>query len=106
MYLDKFILPIEKEEKIVERKMAENGGMRFGYIDNAYPCGIFKPIKLKEICLGLGADEAHVRCIDSHPKNIEDMKKLFREEIEYKGLSVIIACRECIQTARRHASKK
>ena len=62
--------------------------------------------KLKEICLGLGADEAHVRCIDSHPKNIEDMKKLFREEIEYKGLSVIIACRECIQTARRHASKK
>lgn len=62
--------------------------------------------KLKEICEGLGADPNHVRTIDSHPKNIEDMKKLFREEIDYKGLSVIIACRECIQTARRHASKK
>ena len=62
--------------------------------------------KLKEICEGLGADPKHVRCIDSHPKNIEDMKNLFREEIEYPGLSVIIACRECIQTARRHASKK
>lgn len=62
--------------------------------------------KLEDICLGLGADEAHVRTIESLPKNIEDMKKLFREEIEYKGLSVIISRRECIQTARRHASAK
>ena len=62
--------------------------------------------KLEEICLGLGADKDHVRTIESLPKNIEDMKKLFREEIEYKGLSVIISRRECIQTARRHASAK
>ena len=34
------------------------------------------------------------------------MMALFREEIEYKGLSVVISRRECIQTARRHASKK
>lgn len=62
--------------------------------------------KLEEICLGLGADPAHVRTIDSLPKNVEDMKKLFKEEIDYPGLSVIISRRECIQTARRHASKK
>lgn len=62
--------------------------------------------KLEDICLGLGADPAHVRTIDSHPKNIEQMKALFREEIEYKGLSVIVSRRECIQTARRHASAK
>lgn len=62
--------------------------------------------KIEEICLGLGADPAHVRTIDSHPKNIEEMKKLFREEIEHPGLSVIVSRRECIQTARRHASKK
>lgn len=62
--------------------------------------------KLEEICIGLGADPKHVRTIDSHPKNIEDMKQLFREEIEYNGLSVIVARRECIQTARRHASAK
>ena len=36
----------------------------------------------------------------------DDMMKLFREEIDYKGLSVIVARRECIQTARRHAAKK
>ena len=62
--------------------------------------------KLEEICLGLGAPAEHVRTIESLPKNVEDMKKLFREEIEHKGLSVIISRRECIQTARRHASAK
>ena len=62
--------------------------------------------KLEDICLGLGANAAHVRTIDSLPKNIEQMKDLFREEINYNGLSVIISRRECIQTARRHASAK
>lgn len=62
--------------------------------------------KLEEICLGLGADPAHVRTIDSLPKNVESMTELFKEEINYNGLSVIISRRECIQTARRHASKK
>lgn len=60
--------------------------------------------KLEEICLGLGAHPDHVRTIDALPKNHEDMMKLFREEIEYPGLSVIISRRECIQTARRHAA--
>ena len=58
--------------------------------------------KLEEICLGIGVPQEHLRTIESLPKNVEEMKKLFREEIEYKGLSVIISRRECIQTARRH----
>ncbi|MDE7381072.1 MAG: indolepyruvate ferredoxin oxidoreductase [Muribaculaceae bacterium] len=62
--------------------------------------------KLEDICRGMGADPKHVRTIDSLPKNVEEMKKLFKEEIEYPGLSVIVSRRECIQTARRHASKK
>lgn len=60
--------------------------------------------KLEEICLGLGADPAHVRTIDSLPKNHDEMVKLFKEEIDHKGLSVIISRRECIQTARRKKS--
>ncbi len=62
--------------------------------------------KLEQICLGLGADPAHVRTIDSLPRNHEQMKALFREEFDYPGLSVIVSRRECIQTARRHASQK
>ena len=62
--------------------------------------------KIEEICLGLGADPKHVRTIDSLPKNHEDMVALFKEEINYKGLSVIVSRRECIQTARRHAATK
>lgn len=62
--------------------------------------------KLEAICLGLGADPAHVRTITSLPKNHDDMMAMMREEIEYNGLSVIISRRECIQTARRHASAK
>lgn len=61
--------------------------------------------KLEEICLGLGAAPEHVRTIDSLPRNHDEMVALFRQEIDYKGLSVIISRRECIQTARRHAKK-
>ncbi len=62
--------------------------------------------KLEDICLGLGAHPDHVRTIDSLPKNHDEMMNLFREEINYPGLSVVISRRECIQTARRHASAK
>lgn len=58
--------------------------------------------KLEDICRGLGAER--VRTVDSLPRNHEEMKRLFREEIEHHGLSVIISRRECIQTARRHKS--
>jgi len=62
--------------------------------------------KLEDICRGLGADPAHVRTIDSHPRNHADLMALFKEEIDHPGLSVIVARRECIQTARRHAKQK
>ncbi len=62
--------------------------------------------KLEDICIGLGADPAHVRTIDALPKLHSELMDLLREEIEYPGLSVVICRRECIQTARRHAAAK
>ena len=59
--------------------------------------------KLEAICLGLGVDPAHLHTINSLPKNFDDMKAMFKAEFDYEGLSVVIARRECIQTARRHA---
>ena len=48
MYLETFILPIEKEEAMITARMQENGGA-FGYIDNIYPCEIFNLKQLREI---------------------------------------------------------
>lgn len=48
MFLDKFILPIDREDKIVSVRMAENGGI-YGYVDNIYPCGIFSRNNFSEV---------------------------------------------------------
>ena len=37
------------------------------------------------------------------PKNMPEITRVIREEIAYKGVSVIIPRRECIQVAARHA---
>ncbi len=57
--------------------------------------------KLEDICLGLGVAPEHLHTIDSLPKNHDEMMRLFKDAIDYDGLSVIISRRECIQTARR-----
>lgn len=63
VYLESFTLPVNEEERLIEERMLinagsfrkENGrltvkkGTCFGYIDNAYPCGIFGPMELYEL---------------------------------------------------------
>lgn len=64
--------------------------------------------RLESICAGIGVDPAHIRVMIPLKKNYEEMKAIIREEIEYKGVSVLIPRRECIQTLTRKkkASKK
>lgn len=62
--------------------------------------------RLEQICQGIGVAPEHIRVVVPLPKNMEEMKRIIREEIEYKGVSVIIPRRECIQTARRHNKQK
>jgi indolepyruvate ferredoxin oxidoreductase alpha subunit len=57
--------------------------------------------RLESICEGIGVAKEHIRTIVPLKKNYEEMKRIIREEIEYKGVSVIIPCRECIQTLTR-----
>jgi indolepyruvate ferredoxin oxidoreductase alpha subunit len=57
--------------------------------------------KLAAICAGLGVAPAHIRAFVPLKKNFEEMKRIIKEEIEYEGISVIIPCRECIQTLKR-----
>jgi len=64
--------------------------------------------RLEQICIGVGVEPEHVRVVVPLPKNMEEIKSVLREEIEYCGVSVVIARRECIQTLKRHlkAAKK
>ena len=62
--------------------------------------------KLEDICLGVGVEKEHLRIVIPLPKNIEEIKDIIREEIEYNGVSVIIPRRECIQTLKKHGKKK
>ena len=57
--------------------------------------------KLYNICLGLGVEPDHLRIIEPLKKNHTGNVEVYREELNYEGVSVIIASRECIQTAKR-----
>ncbi len=62
--------------------------------------------KLEAICAAVGVAPEHIRVVVPLAKNMEEIKSIIKEEIEYKGLSVIIPRRECIQTFKRHAKEK
>ncbi len=62
--------------------------------------------KFEAICLALGVEAEHVHVVVPLPKNMPEITRIIREEIEYKGVSVIIPRRECIQTLNRKAKQK
>lgn len=59
--------------------------------------------KFEQICKGLGVEPEHVRVVVPLPKNMPEITKVIREEINYNGVSVIIPRRECVQVAGRKA---
>ncbi len=61
--------------------------------------------RIESICAGIGVAPEHLRKIIPLKKNFEEMKNIIREEIEYKGVSVIVPQRECIQTHAKKARK-
>ncbi len=62
--------------------------------------------KVDEIVKGMGVKEEHIRVITPLRRNHEENVKVMLEELEYNGLSVIIARRECIQTLGRRMKLK
>lgn len=65
---------------------------------------ILPPNRIEKIVLGLGVDPAHCHVITAHHRHTEANREIIRGELEYPGLSVIIAVRECIETLK--AKKK
>lgn len=49
MYLETFRLPINIEDRLLENRAELNGGRRFGYVDNPYPCGLFSEKELHSV---------------------------------------------------------
>ncbi len=62
--------------------------------------------KYEAICLGLGLDRNHLHVVEPLPKNMEEITRVISEELEYRGLSVIIPRRECLQTLGRKLKKQ
>ena len=62
--------------------------------------------KFEAICRGLGVSEDHLHVVVPLPKNMPEITRIIREEINYHGVSVIIPRRECIQTFKRHAKER
>ena len=62
--------------------------------------------KFEAICRGLGLSDEHLRVVVPLPKNMPEITQIIREEINYKGTSVIIPRRECMQTLQRHLKQK
>ena len=67
--------------------------------------------KLEQIIKGIGVEEEHIRIIKPLRRLHEENVKVFKEELAYQGVSVIIPRRECVQTLSRrmklkHAKKK
>ena len=62
--------------------------------------------KFEQICLGLGVEREHLHVVVPLPKNMDEITRIIREEIEYNGVSVIIPRRECMQTLNRKLKQK
>ena len=62
--------------------------------------------KYEAICLALGVEREHLHLVVPVPKNMEEIKAIIRKEMMYKGVSVIIPQRECMQTLSRRLRRQ
>jgi len=67
--------------------------------------------RIEEICKGLGVEENHIRVVKPLRRLHEENLEVYKEEIGYNGVSVIIPRRECVQTLSKrmklkHAEKR
>jgi indolepyruvate ferredoxin oxidoreductase alpha subunit len=87
--------------------VASNANMTLMILDNgtvAMTGGqetLLPSTRLAELILGLGVEREHFHVVDAHPRNTEKNTEILRNEVAHEGLSVIVAVRECIETAKR-----
>ncbi|HOS16313.1 MAG TPA: thiamine pyrophosphate-dependent enzyme [Bacteroidales bacterium] len=62
--------------------------------------------RLESICLGLGVEKEHIHMLNPLPNNHKQNTEIIKQELMYKGVSVIIPQRECVQTLKRRLRKQ
>jgi indolepyruvate ferredoxin oxidoreductase, alpha subunit len=67
---------------------------------------ILSSSQIHQTVLGVGVDPAHCHIIETHRRFTEQNTALIKQELDYHGLSVIIAMRECIETLKAKRSEK
>ncbi|MBT3243736.1 MAG: indolepyruvate ferredoxin oxidoreductase [Bacteroidetes bacterium] len=72
----------------------ETTGMTGGQVSSAVG-------RIEGICLGIGVEESHLKIVTPLKKNHDENVQVILNELNYHGISVIIARRECIQTASK-----
>jgi indolepyruvate ferredoxin oxidoreductase alpha subunit len=60
--------------------------------------------RLLRLVEGLGVPKEHIRTIEPLPKNHDKNVQIIKDEIAHRGLSVIVAVRECVQEQRKKRS--
>ncbi|NJD19323.1 MAG: indolepyruvate ferredoxin oxidoreductase [Gemmatimonadetes bacterium] len=61
---------------------------------------------IEAVVRGTGVRAEHLHVVDLHPKRVGEVADLIRREVAHPGLSVIIAVRECVESARRHKAEE
>lgn len=62
--------------------------------------------RIENICEGIGVAKEHIRVIVPLRKNHEENVRIMQEEFAFKGVSVIVSARECIQTASKRKKEE
>ncbi|MFH0893900.1 MAG: thiamine pyrophosphate-dependent enzyme [Bacteroidota bacterium] len=62
--------------------------------------------RIEAICKGLGVEEEHIRILKPLKNQHSENVKVVEEELNYRGVSVIIPRRECIQTLNKKMREK
>ncbi|MGP1587175.1 MAG: thiamine pyrophosphate-dependent enzyme [Treponemataceae bacterium] len=59
--------------------------------------------RLKPLLLGLGVEEEHLHVLAADPRHIEENAMVIEKECSYRGVSVIVMVRECLESLRLRA---
>jgi indolepyruvate ferredoxin oxidoreductase alpha subunit len=62
-------------------------------------------VKLKSLILGLGVDPAHFVELEARGIRKDENIALLKKEMEYRGLSVVVFRRECVEAFRKRSKK-